>query len=121
VNYNAIRMDINDMCSDRMCFRMDKVGACISINDAFLKFFGYSEHDIMDYSFENVIHEEDVPEMRLKWARAIEKKSRFSDEQRIVDVNGGVHHCLVRAYPIMDGENLMEFTGTIDLMQPINN
>jgi PAS domain S-box-containing protein len=117
VDYNVMRMNIMDMCSDRMTFKMDKNGSCTFINDSFLKCFGYAENDILEFSFENIIHEDDVPGIRLKWQRAIDKKSRFYDEQRIYDVHGTEFKVIVRAYPVIeDNGNLKEFYGTIDII-----
>ena len=116
VKQMATRMDINDMCSERMRFKMDDSGACTFINDAFLKCFGYTEKDVLEFSFENLVHDADVPEMREKWTRAIEKKGRFYDEQRIIHINGEIYNCVVRAYPIIDNGILKGYEGTIDII-----
>lgn len=115
LSYTVARMDINELCSERMCFRVNNEGACISINDAFLKQFGYIESDITGFSFENTIHEDDLPEARQKWQRAIDKCSRFYDEQRVYDKKGELYSVIVRAYPIVHDGKLKEFVGTIDI------
>lgn len=114
VQHNKALRDITDLCSDKMIFRMNHEGACTFINDSFLKFFGWVESDVLDYAFEDVVHPEDVPDMRLKWQKAISTKKPFKDDQRIRDVNGVYHDCIVRAHPVVLDMELAEFSGTID-------
>ncbi len=116
LTFNQLRLDVNDMCSDRMTFKVDKHGACTFINDAFLKCFDYSEKDVLGFAFENLVHDEDVKEMRDKWARCIEKKTKFIDEQRIFTKDAKALNCLVRAIPLIEGDELHGFYGTIDII-----
>jgi PAS domain S-box-containing protein len=115
VKFHELRMDILDESNDRMNFRMDDHGACTFINDAFLKFFGYSEKDVLGFSWESIIADEDIEEVREKWDRAIEKANRFYGEYGICDIHGHCHQCVVRAYPICEGPLLKGFYGTIDI------
>lgn len=117
VLHNQGRRDITDLCSDRMIFRMNDEGACVFINDAFLKTFGCTESEILDFAFENLVHDDDVAEMRLKWQKAITTKTAFKDEQRIIDCNNVFHKCRVVAHPIVVDGRLIEFSGIIDLLK----
>lgn len=120
VKENASKNDARDMCSERWLFRLGKDGSCTFINDAFLKYFGYPESSVLGWEFENIVHDDDVLEMRNKWNMAIERKSKFYDEQRIMDIDGKVHDCVVKGYPICRDKELVEFYGTIDLIEPKN-
>jgi PAS domain S-box-containing protein len=115
VRFHDLRMDILDESNDRMNFRMDATGAIIFINDAFLKFFGYSEKDVMDFAWESTIRDSDLKHVQEKWTRAIDKQGRFYDEHGICDIEGICHECIVRAYPICEREILKGYYGTIDI------
>ncbi len=110
------RMDIADLANERMTFRIDTDGACTEINEVFLKKFGYSEDDVKGFAFEQIVVEDDVKEMRVKWQRAITQKGRFYDEQRIYDSGGIVHECCVRGFPVEINGKLIEFTGYIEFL-----
>jgi PAS domain S-box-containing protein len=115
VHFHGVRMDILDESNERMNFRMDSAGAVIFINDAFLKFFGYSEKDVMDFAWESLVRDEDLKHVQEKWTRAISKQSRFYDEHGICDIEGNCHECIVRAYPICERDVLKGYYGTIDI------
>jgi PAS domain S-box-containing protein len=115
IELNNIRLDIHDESNDRMSFRMDSGGAIVFINDAFLKFFGYSEKDVMGFAWESIVNGEDLRHVQEKWERTIEKQSRFYDEHGLCDVDGKCHDCIVRAYPICEGSVLKGFYGTVDI------
>lgn len=109
-----IQTEINDICNNRMTFKMNDEGGCTFINEVFLREFGYGEKDILGYGFESVVHEDDVQEMRVKWQRAISQKGRFYDEQRIWDAQRNTHECIVRGFPRLEGDQLVEFLGIIE-------
>lgn len=113
----AARLHISELHNNRMTFRIDEEGACIEINEIFLRKFGYAEKDVLGYGYENLVHEEDVMEMRGKWQRAIEQCSRFKDEQRIFNSNKEMFDCCVQAFPICQGDKLIEFVGFIEILK----
>ena len=115
MEFNTFRLDLSDMANDRMIFRLDKNGACTFINDAFLKFFGYTEHDVLKYSFESIIKQEDLPHLQEKIKRAIETENDFYSEHRICDIAGAEFPCIVRGFKILEQGKLKEFWGTIDI------
>jgi PAS domain S-box-containing protein len=101
-----------------MVFKLDANGACFFINDSFLKRFGYTEGDIEGFNWESVIHEDDREDVKKKWQRAIEKKSRFYNEQRVFTQSGEVVNCKVIGYPVLENGHLKEFYGTVDELRP---
>lgn len=116
--YNALRLDLRDQSDDRMLFKLDAGGACIFINDAFLKWFSYTEKDILDHGWESIICGKDLPEVLATIDRAIKNKTGFYTEHKICDRQGQEYECIVRGYAIKntDGE-LFQFFGTIDLKE----
>lgn len=117
VGYGNQLMEIADRCSDQMKFYMGPDGACTFINDAFLRCFKWTEADVLGYSFESIVEEEDVEEMRLKWNMSINRRSKFNDEQRIKDSSGVAHKCCVKASPVISGGELVKFVGTIEIIK----
>jgi PAS domain S-box-containing protein len=115
VQFHDLRMDILDESNDRMNFRMDSTGAITFINDAFLKFFGYSEKDVLGFAWESTVRDSDLKHVQEKWTRVIDKQSRFYEEYGICDIEGACHECIVRAYPICEREVLKGYYGTIDV------
>lgn len=107
-----------ELCSAQMVFRMDENGACIFISDAFLKFFACQLSDVREFGYENMVHEEDVMEMRSKWNKAINTKTSFKDEQRIRHSGSGKYHSVsIQAHPVIIADQLKYFYGTIEIMQ----
>lgn len=111
------KQEIYEDASERMLFESDNTGAVIFINDAFLKHFGYTDSDILGFGYEGVVHPGDRKEMREGWEYAIERGSKFTDEQRILNTRTGKYErCCVRAYPISEDGKLSQFAGTIDII-----
>ena len=109
------RMDISELANERMTFRVDAHGECTEVNEVFLKKFGYLEGDVLGFAFEQIVHNDDVPEMRIKWERAISSKGRYYDEQRIFKSNSEAVKCCVRAFPVLLRGELIEFIGYIEI------
>lgn len=114
VNLNTLRLDIIDNVSYRMVFKLDREGSCFYVNDAFLKEFGYTDNDVEGFNWESIIHPDDREDVKKKWQRAIEKKSRYVNVQRIVTSDGITILCKVVGYPVIESGNLKEFYGTVD-------
>jgi PAS domain S-box-containing protein len=68
-----------------MLFKIAPDGKCFFINEAFLKHFGWHESDVLDFGFEDLVHDDDRPEIRLKWQKAIDTQANFKDTQVIRD------------------------------------
>lgn len=116
IEYNRQVREINDKCAEAMIFKVAPDGSCYFINNAFLKFFGWQESEVVGFGFEDLVHDEDRPEMRLKWQKAIDTKTNFKDEQRIQDINGVWHTCQVTAYPVVIAGVLRKFKGIIEII-----
>lgn len=103
--------------SDTMTFHMSHEGCCTFINDAFLKFFGCTEADVLEFAFENMVHEDDLMELRTKWTRAIDHKTAYRDEQRIRHkLSGKFYNAVIKADPIVVDGELKSFYGTIEII-----
>lgn len=121
VELNAQMNDFRDMISDKITFKVAPDGSCYRISEAFLRFFGWKDQDVLGYNFENIVHDDDVGEMRMKWQRAIDTQSQFQDEQRIRDVHGKYHRCIVKASPMSKAGVLVKFYGNIEIIKTENN
>jgi PAS domain S-box-containing protein len=73
------------------------------------------------FNWESVIHNDDIEDVRERWKRAIEKKSRYAEEQRIVCSDGKSVLVRVIGYPIIENGELREFYGTVNLIEPEKN
>jgi PAS domain S-box-containing protein len=107
---------INDITSDQMKFSMDHQGSCTFINEAFLKMFGYTWRDLEGFNWESVIHDDDIEEVQARWKSAIQKRSRYTGEQRIVCANGECKYVRVTGYPIVENGELKGFYGTVEII-----
>lgn len=114
---NAAIRRAHELCSDKMSFWMDAEGRCTFISEAFLRHFGCQESDVIAYNFENIVHDDDRHEMRLKWNKAIDTKTKYRDEQRIKKCGTGEFvKVLVKAEPVEVDSVLKSFYGTIEII-----
>ncbi len=122
VDFNALRLESNDIINDRMTFQMDNTGALITINEIFLKKFGYTEEDLQGYAWENILADPDRLDAIEKWKRAIITGSRFFDEQTIYNSSGEPFQVCVRGFPQCDlNKKVIKFHGTIEIIGNGNN
>lgn len=108
--------DISDKFDSKMNFKYDPEQGATFISESFLTAFGCKESDVLYYAFSEMIHAEDRAEMWEKWQRACEKKTPFSDEQRIRDAAGNYIKCYVKAIPIVIDGKIKEFKGVIEVI-----
>lgn len=116
VDFNSLRLDISDIGNDRMTFRFDGEGRCKFINEAFLKTFGYTERDMLGFNWESIIDDDDLEDVRDKWKRAIQTKSRYFNEQKMWNIKREQKLVRVIGYPIIEEGVLAEFYGTLDIL-----
>lgn len=110
------RLQISALATGRVEFTMDKNGAWVAVNEVFVRQFGWDRQNVKGYAYENIIHEDDINEMRDKIKRAIAQCSRFMDEVRIKDSRGEYHKCCMQGIAICKGDELVEFAGFIEYL-----
>lgn len=116
VNFNALRLDVNDVSNDRMTFRFDPEKGCTFVNDVMVKKLEITERDLLGYSFINIIHEDDREEIMSAWQRCIERKCRLTQEVRLVSATGIETPIIVRGFPHVIDDKLIEFYGTAEFL-----
>lgn len=110
--------DINDKFDPAFRFRYHPDKGCTFIAESFLRAFGCRESDVLGFSYEEMVHADDVAEMRLKWNQAANKCTNYRDQQRIKSATGDYVVCMVLAEPIKDTEGkLVEFVGIIEVLR----
>lgn len=107
------RYQIGEECDPTLIFKMDAVGGCSYCNQSFYKYFGFTEIDIKNFNWENLIKKEELTEVQKRWQRAYETKSQFYSRQTILNSEGKEYVCRVIAMPIVLDEKLKGFYGTI--------
>lgn len=111
-----LRLDIADEADKRMTFRLNTSGTCFMVSDMFLRFFGYTLHDMVGSDWEFCIAERSLVEVRDKWKKAFARKQPYRCDQFIIDSDGVEHYCRVKGYPmVVDGE-LLWFFGTVEIL-----
>lgn len=114
-------LEIEDKLSDRMMFKIDEAGRCSFISNAFLKFFGWSESDMIGDNWIFCIDDRDVAIVEIKWDMAFKSVSRYYNKQHIKDSVGCSHYCLVIAYPIVVNDELVGFRGVVEVIKESDN
>ena len=113
VRLNTLRLDISDEADKRMTFRLSPKGDLVEVSPVFLRFFGYAESDLLGSDWDFCIGRRSLLDVRDKWARAIDKKQHYRNDQFIVDSDGGEHYCRVEGYPMIEDGELQYFHGTV--------
>lgn len=111
-----LRLDIADEADKRMTFRLNPQGTCYMVSDMFLRFFGYTAHDIIGTDWEFCIAERSLGEVRSKWIKAFEKRQPYRCDQFIIDSDGVEHYCRVHGYPMVVDNELRWFFGTVEVL-----
>lgn len=112
-----LRLDILDESDKRLHFRMSAGLECTSISSTFLRFFGYTEQDMIGTDWEFCIADRSRAEVNMKWQRSVQKRVQYRNEQFIVDSDGKEYRCLVRGYPVNDVDGQFSgFYGTVEVI-----
>lgn len=107
---------IEDKLSDRMTFQVDKDKKCVFISNAFLKYFGWIENDILGDMWSFCIDDRDLAIVDIKWDLAYRNKTRYFNKQHLKDSIGVSHYCLVVAYPVIINKEIESFRGVVELL-----
>lgn len=113
VRLNSLRLDIADEADKRMTFRLSATGECVSISSIFLRFFGWTEKDMLGTDWDFCIAKQSHADVMAKWDKAIAKKQHYRNDQFMVDSDGNEHYCRVEGYPMIDDGVLQYFHGTV--------
>ena len=114
-----LRLDLTDEADKRMSFRISPLLECTKISDTFLRFFGYTENDVLGTDWEFCISDRCRDEVAARWRRAAERRTPYRNEHQIlVDSDGKEYKCLVRGFPTnnVDGE-FDGFYGTVEVIE----
>jgi PAS domain S-box-containing protein len=113
-----LRQDIADEADRRMTFKLSPQGECTYICAAFLRFFGYTDEDVLATDLEFCISPKSIGEVRERWGRAMEKRIHYRNNQFLLDSDGKEYYCCVKIYPVKRDEEFKGFFGTVDLIEP---
>lgn len=112
-----LRLDLLDEADRRMSFRISPTLECTKISATFLRFFGYTEKDMLGNDWEFCIAERSRAEVSARWQRSAAKQVPYRNEQYIVDSDGKEYKCVVRGYPLINIEGEFDgFYGTVEVM-----
>lgn len=109
----SLRLDIADEADKRMTFRLDGKGDCVQISAMFLRFFGYTEKDMLGSDWEFCIAKQSMDEVQKKWKRSIARREHYRNDQFIIDSDGKEHYCRVEGHPMVVDDELLYFHGTV--------
>lgn len=116
-----LRLDIMDDADKRMSFQLAPTLECTWISQSFLRFFGYTEKDMIGSDWDFCIGETDKQTVMTKWAKASEKRAKYQHAQMIVDSDGTQHACIVRGYPRFAEDEFIGFYGTVEVVADKNS
>ncbi len=117
----SLRMDITDESDNRMSFKLGKEKKCTYISENFLRFFGYTDRDILGSDWEFCISPKYRTGVRSGWKKAYEFKSVYRNEQIIIASDASQHLCLVKAFPLnsKDGD-FNGFYGVVEILESLD-
>lgn len=116
-NLNSLRLDIADESDKRMSFKMDDGKRCTFISESFLRFFGFTERDMMGLDWDFCISPKCVRQVHKAWRTAYERRAPYRFDQIIVDSDGEEHRCLVRGFPLLSASGeLTGYYGTVEIL-----
>jgi hypothetical protein len=104
---------LSDDIDDAMKFKLDETGACYYANRSLYSHFGFVENSIAGFNWENYIVVEDMERVHFKYERSIKTRSEFIDTHGIKHFDGVIKRYDVRTIPIIIGDVLKGFYGTI--------
>jgi hypothetical protein len=95
----SIRMDVADEAANRMSFKLDNRRSCIYISENFLRFFGFTDRDVLGSDLEFCSEENHRRAVRQKYKTGFETRKKFQYEQILIDSDSNRHLCLIRCFP----------------------
>lgn len=116
VGVTSLRLDIADEARKCMTFRLGPCGECTAISPMFLRFFGYTDKDILGSDWEFCIAKQSIADVQDRWRKAYTKKTHYRNDQFIVDSDGKEHYCRVQGYPMCKDNDLQGFYGTVEVL-----
>ncbi len=116
VGLTSLRLDIADEARKCMTFRLSATGEYISISAMFLRFFGYTEKDVIGSDWEFCIAKQSIVDVQEHWRKAITKRQHYRRDQFIVDSDGKEHYCRVQGYPMTKNGEFQGFYGTFEVL-----
>lgn len=108
-----IKLKIREDCDLALIYKLNAAGGCHYCNEAFYKYFGYAEPDVIAFNWENIIKASDLPEVRKRWERAYATRSQFLSKHTIINSDGEEILCKVIGMPLIVGDVLKGFYGTV--------
>lgn len=116
VQLNTLRINIIDDDDGRMIFHMSPELDVTKISASFLRFFGWTENDIVGGDWDLVLAERSRATVMAKWDKALKKRLEYSNLQYITDSDGKEHLCEVHGYPLFPNGEFIGFFGTVKIV-----
>lgn len=114
----SLRLDIADEADNRMSFKLGCEKNCVFISESFLRFFGYTQRDVIGLNWDFAVARKSKRAFQSGWKNAYERRARYHDETLIVDSDGNEHRCLIRGFPLTDsGGDLTGYYGTVEVLE----
>lgn len=100
IAFNELMIEAGYERAGRMKATFNRDAEMIDVNSVFLKFFGWTEKEMLGVGYENMVHEEDRQDLQVKFSRAIHGASKLSEpDLRMFDSDGHVHNVCITGYP----------------------
>jgi len=95
-------------------FKADANGQCIYANDTWCQLSGLSQAETLERGWARAVHPEDLPKVTAKWEESVRSRSPYSNEFRLVQPDGTLHHVLATGQPTYDDQGRLQgFIGTV--------
>ncbi|MBI4987595.1 MAG: PAS domain S-box protein [Rhodocyclales bacterium] len=95
-------------------FATDDTGKVTYFSRRATEVTGITEPEAIDGRLAERVHPEDLDQHRAQWRTAIVERKPFVAERRYVRRDGGISWGRIHVAPILEGENLRGFVGTIE-------
>lgn len=95
-------------------FESDATGACVWVNRTYCRITERTESEVLGWGWLNIVHPDEVEEIRKHWELCVEEAREYTRIQRYVTPAGEEILCNVRAQPIKnDKGELLSFMGFV--------